>query len=1315
MRAIRRVRLFGVFALVVAMALLAAWYFTFTSERERYLTSRNVRLLTTIATQVDSTIAAQERMFRTFLGSSDGTAWFAEARTEVPTLRFVDETRLPAGVKPFSAAMLTPQSRISVEGRNVWLRLTFTPKNGNSTGTRDVWLALDRLLAPIFDPLLLDRAFGTLVLATGDGQVLHAMGERSAELMLTRLDALGSPPSTTFSLSTKQAESNPSRSFRTIGATTGLLDVVISGTEYRLFSQPCCLMTPVQSGLGPAASTPSASSLVIVGLVNASEFRSKTREFSPVVVIVCIALIMLALAGWPFLKISLLGERQRARRRDVIAVVAFGIFGIALLTVVFVDLYASRQLNSARDRQLEQFADRLSEAVQGELSAAHRQLRCLAEVALRPRPKHSVLLTSTEIFDESFRRKLNGPDNCLANPSYPFIETFALIDRSGLQRVKWTPQQWLPEPISVAARAYYTEVAAGGSWHLASCPGGCFLESIWSWTTTRPEAVVSMPTSRNEFPVAAIATPMLSLIRPVVPDGFEFAVIDEDGLVLFHSDPQRNTYENLFQETDQNRRLRAAVAGHSAETFDLPYAGRSYRARVDRLGVGDWSVVTLHSKEPTWALHIEWLVITMAALVTYTLSLTGLLALCLWTRRADWLWSDSPRVSRYKKLSLLILVLLIAGTLSLFFVRGGTLILLVFSLPLVGWFTSYMVLQRQPHELHGSVRVHDAYAAYASLAVLLFLLTGVIPAAGFLTAAYDVQARTYVKHTQLKLAQAYRDRSVRVDREHGHGRPVAAAANEPWDVHYRFLFDSTLDSPRVAPQTRSWFDDVEAYTDMLFVSFLEEYLPYYSERSVQIRELLHDEADDGAWSWNAAGSTLELRLFGVGDQKDVVVTSVAPRLWEAVTSGESLGAGVWIILTGMVLAGLTWAIVRFIETHICLIGVDQPIWSKVKLAGSSGDNLFVVCDPGARAGFADGTVPLSLQEISNSPTPDKEWVRKLMDIDRLEPLGRPLLLADFDERLDDSELTYRKLNWLEELAHDQTRSVIVLSSASPSMLGHTLRKRHQEGTTGDAALLERWRAVIGSFVVINWRDPDDRSSRSQLQRESLTGWLASLPGHAWQLVTAIRQRTLWKWLNGMLTSRKDMAARRALTAEAEADAFVRAICKSIEERLDAGTLRLSRDQVLDEVTERTATWYRRLWKACTPDEQLVLAEIAHEGFVNYKSRRTVRRLLGRGLIAKDPSFRLMNETFRRFVLSPPCQADVRAIEGAADPSPWDELRMPFFVVLGGAALFFMYTQRELFDATIAALTTLTMAIPVVIRAVGFMAGKRIDVTDVQKV
>ena len=153
-------------------------------------------------------------------------------------------------------------------------------------------------------------------------------------------------------------------------------------------------------------------------------------------------------------------------------------------------------------------------------------------------------------------------------------------------------------------------------------------------------------------------------------------------------------------------------------------------------------------------------------------------------------------------------------------------------------------------------------------------------------------------------------------------------------------------------------------------------------------------------------------------------------------------------------------------------------------------------------------------------------------------------------------------------------------------------------------------------------------------------------------------------------------------------------------------MRLSSEQMLDEIGERTDAWYRRIWRTCTADEQLVLAEIASEGFVNYKSRRTVRRLLGRGLIAKDPSFRLMNQTFRRFVLSPACQHDIHAIEGASDPSSWDRFRAPFFAVLIGAALYFVATQREMFTATLATLTTVAAALPVLTRMLALVAGKR---------
>ena len=66
---------------------------------------------------------------------------------------------------------------------------------------------------------------------------------------------------------------------------------------------------------------------------------------------------------------------------------------------------------------------------------------------------------------------------------------------------------------------------------------------------------------------------MRSLIGPVLPPGFAFAVIDRSGKVLFHSDRQRNGNEDFFVETDNNRRLRAQVAAHSADGLSINYWG----------------------------------------------------------------------------------------------------------------------------------------------------------------------------------------------------------------------------------------------------------------------------------------------------------------------------------------------------------------------------------------------------------------------------------------------------------------------------------------------------------------------------------------------------------------------------------------------------------------------------------------------------------------------------------------------------------------------------------------------------------------------
>jgi hypothetical protein len=122
---------------------------------------------------------------------------------------------------------------------------------------------------------------------------------------------------------------------------------------------------------------------------------------------------------------------------------------------------------------------------------------------------------------------------------------------------------------------------------------------------------------------------------------------------------------------------------------------------------------------------------------------------------------------------------------------------------------------------------------------------------------------------------------------------------------------------------------------------------------------------------------------------------------------------------------------------------------------------------------------------------------------------------------------------------------------------------------------------------------------------------------------------------------------------------------------------------------------------------LVLGYVASDGWVHVSARPVVRRLLGRRLLEKDPALRLMNGTFRAFVLSSQCRADVSRLESSAGTSTWDQLRLPLGVCVVGAAVFLFATQRELYNAILGLTTTAAVSVPSLIKAVGMLAGRRL--------
>jgi hypothetical protein len=84
----------------------------------------------------------------------------------------------------------------------------------------------------------------------------------------------------------------------------------------------------------------------------------------------------------------------------------------------------------------------------------------------------------------------------------------------------------------------------------------------------------------------------------------------------------------------------------------------------------------------------------------------------------------------------------------------------------------------------------------------------------------------------------------------------------------------------------------------------------------------------------------------------------------------------------------------------------------------------------------------------------------------------------------------------------------------------------------------------------------------------------------------------------------------------------------------------------------------------------------------------------------------MNETFRRFVMSPSCRDQILGLEQAAGRSPWDRFHWPFAAALAAGGALILITQQELLDSTVATVTGVTAGLPTLLKVIDLLGWKR---------
>jgi hypothetical protein len=1121
-------------------------------------------------------------------------------------------------------------------------------------------------------------------------------------------------------------------------------DVKLAGDDYKLFLRPVDLSIP-QTGANDGHSL----RWVVIGLEPAARFRREVWAISYSVLIVFAFLTALSILSWPFLKFLLIGPKDRLRTADIYFLFFSTLIGLALLTFLGLYTYSYKTLETDMNRQLETLASTVKKNFQAEVKASLKQLDALNRDPASARDLSDLSCTSRDASGSVEKEKssaerrsrleiLEGQSptptpspypHVAADADYPYFNTAVWIDGEGRQRLKWTIEKYPPRFVDVSDRSYFKNLKEGHYRYLNDLSDHKFwLDPIISKTTGRNEVEISewRPAepggtgnapgdAQNSAPskqscwISAFDTRPLSLMQPVLPAGFGFSVIDEEGRVLFHSD-ENHLGENFFEESDNDSSLRSAVVDRREMILDVSYMGRGHSLFTTPMeNFAGWTLITFRDKQVLRTAFLELLTLLSILFLGYCVIILFFLSVLYLVNlntneRRTWLWPSSRRTFSYYVSMLGLLALSIVSA-RIYCIGGPRSVIAVGLISFVGMCLFFLNLRfgRYGRNWKGvkesglwgrtqtaRKRFYRYDLGYVLNIVILFLLVAIIPAAAFFKFAYESEMRLFIMHGQITMAKglAVRDERIRSqyagrwreDDEKFRDAFIEKRLDQTWDIYDEFFFyptsrqltDGGLFTSKQGPPPDSKNSGAIGSFFCLrepanFISCLYDSMPRYNRTSTERLGLNSGAFADNSYKWEENQTCIALHIK---DERRSNSETAQPVFVTAILSFSGPGFSWPDILWWMPFFLACWPFylwMRLAVKKIFLLNLHGPTsYSFASLvAGEAGDNLFVILDPPfTQSRNLDGERfhCLRMRDVSGSPG----WA-EVFDYDALPGGDKLIALDEFEHEAGDPAANRQKAQFLKELLR-RGRRMFVISTIEPS------RYYFADGPDGARSCedLDIWSGLVSNLFTVYAEDQGEAE------------WFV-------EKVEEENQKLLsnGSWGDRPREEREDLLA--ALKEECSPKAVLQRLGLEIPRHPDF--VKLTRAHLIGRIRNQAGLYYRDIWTISSNEEKLTLFHLAQDKLLSPNDPE-IATLLRKGLIVRDPDVHLMNESFRQFVKSDGCARDVAECEKEAKKdSLWHIMKPPLLVVLISVVLFLFITQRDLYTSSLAIMTAITTAIP----------------------
>ena len=288
-----------------------------------------------------------------------------------------------------------------------------------------------------------------------------------------------------------------------------------------------------------------------------------------------------------------MGNKDKLTITDGLCSVLVSMLLMSLLFFVFFkyNLYLTDNTSS---KSRDSLADNISNSFKNELDKAYHALEkfdseyaCVNDDIINL--GKDTLRSKTGKINEAEKKQLNGIAKNI------FVQQVYWLDKSGKELNNWTRDTAYVPHSNFGSREYFRRIVNNKTYKINS--DEFYLAQVISRTSGEFTSVIARKPSDHNIAVVAMTFTAKSLDHVVMPDGYQFAIIDRKGTVLYHSLTDRNLNENLKKELADSTELISCIEAKSDTSFKEEYYGKSNYIKIKPLEDLPYYIVVFEDQE----------------------------------------------------------------------------------------------------------------------------------------------------------------------------------------------------------------------------------------------------------------------------------------------------------------------------------------------------------------------------------------------------------------------------------------------------------------------------------------------------------------------------------------------------------------------------------------------------------------------------------------------------------------------------------------------------------------------------------------------